>query len=305
MNRIILLLVSTIFSTSLFSQGNGELIVNLGIDVLEDETYTFTLSQNEKVVFTEIYAVYEEIHATDLVPGVYVYTLYRNETNGARAIISDTVQIISERITHLDLSYYTYSDYYEFDEVDSIGEVIDYSKGEIKLGAYYGSNIPDGDNLFLNEFGFSFNQGGMATLSKHIGFIGSVGYDYSQTYFTKDSSLITLENRTLERYSSLNLNFSIGFRFATHNLRKYTLKGAFLDIGTTYYLPLRFRHVVVYDKDKISRRGIHEFTDWRAYAAIGWFPVQVFAEYRIMDFMKENYPELPQYRIGVRALIIY
>ena len=119
-------------------------------------------------------------------------------------------------------------------------------------------------------------------------------------YFKKDSLLIALDKRKYERYSYLAWLGYLGFRFTSHDYKKKRLKGLFFDLGVNYNFPLYFKHVVGYEGNEKKVRGkIHRFTDFRGFARIGWHPVQLSFEYRYVDFVKGDYPQVPRYFVGL------
>lgn len=145
--------------------------------------------------------------------------------------------------------------------------------------------------------------------SKHIGFMGGGGFSLSHYAIAKDTSFteVTQWKKQYEYYNYLSMNFDIRLRFSLGLQNNPDIEErlkALLDVGVKYNLPLIFRHTARYDGfRKTSRGGLHQFTDARLYVNLGWEYAGVFVEYRLFNFLKGNYPEVPKISFGLRAFI--
>ena len=85
--------------------------------------------------------------------------------------------------------------------------------------------------------------------------------------------------------------------FITKPPNKY---GLFIDLSAFYNLPIRFRYVAVDGNTTITDKSIHQFTDFSGFMRIGinnWLSFT--GEYRLSNFLKSNYPEMPRLQLGI------
>jgi hypothetical protein len=110
-----------------------------------------------------------------------------------------------------------------------------------------------------------------------------------------------------ECYNYLDGHLDMKFRISSGNQQSLNNGSTkmLIDIGAIYNFPFIFKDVARYsDNKKITNSRLHQYTDVRAYVNIGFYPVVVFCEYRIFDFVIGNYPELPRYNAGIKFLLV-
>ena len=95
-------------------------------------------------------------------------------------------------------------------------------------------------------------------------------------------------------------NFSLPISFLTSI---YAKNRKILDIGVKYNLPLVARMIEQNGDAKLKTRNVHHWNELRFFAHLGYWWGFVFAEYRTVRFMKSNYPDTPEFTVGVRFTI--
>jgi hypothetical protein len=153
-----------------------------------------------------------------------------------------------------------------------------------------------------------YSMGPTTVLTKHLSFPAQFGARLTQCSISKDTTFMQkIEARKIyEYYSYLDIFASAALRFSSHNqfLKSSINKNILFDIGAAYHLPLTFRHVAWYEtQKKLINRSLHQFTDLRLFASVGYGMFHVFAEYRPFDFLIGPYPELPQWQFGVKITL--
>jgi hypothetical protein len=128
-------------------------------------------------------------------------------------------------------------------------------------------------------------------------------FGFSATYAkvkrpASDTLLVILGNGRREQYNYLNYYVGLTHRIMWGSFEKDQLH--YIDFGADYFLPLWFRHSSVSGNQRLQTRKLHEWTDVRAYARLGFFEFfSISYRYRIFDFAKGVYPELPKHEIGI------
>lgn len=220
-----------------------------------------------------------------------------------RTFLTHEFKIVNDSTTVIHVSPYINVRYTILDEADTIALV----KYDVKTGFIYTDNSWfDEASPVKDHFSLFVMQGGVASFSKHAAITGGGYYALSHSYFAKDSSLLSLTDRKYERYSYLMAGPYLAVRFTSHNIRKTASKGFLLDLGINYNFPVYFRHVAGYTGNaKMVHGNIHKFTDFRAFAHFGYYPIQLVFEYRPFDFIMGNYPQLPKYFVGIQCVISF
>jgi hypothetical protein len=143
----------------------------------------------------------------------------------------------------------------------------------------------------------------MYAFLNHLSIGYNIGAAYSQAYFRGDSASLTTKKIDFQRYTYLTVPFKLKFIFSTGNQNNDNRwPGMLLEMGAVYNMPVLCREVVRYNNQKTIYQNLHQFTDVRAYAGIGFYPVEVYAEYRFFDFMRGAYPEMPKLRFGLKII---
>ncbi len=162
------------------------------------------------------------------------------------------------------------------------------------------------------QFGINFVEGASyyKPITKHIGVLEGINLGYGYYRFSGDTAFINrlpYVKKIKDRYEYLNLQFDSRIRISSGSQQQTPLHhaGWFIDIGIIYYLPLALTYKARYEDDIVLRKySFHRFKDLRAVAEFGYSYITVFGEYRLFDFMKRNFAELPKYRFGL-AIHVY
>ncbi|MFZ5552918.1 MAG: hypothetical protein ACOZCO_07365 [Bacteroidota bacterium] len=273
----------------------------------DNSTYQLVVNRDydsiETTEFDYRYIFYKDY----LSAGEYTFKIY--ELKGAGLIYTDTFSVLPGKITYAKIIFNSGIEYkdaeYKNTSEDSIFlKKIKYKQSGQFVPFFYGSNLMlEKNNPVKNEFGISFTGQSHFSFSKYIGIFGSYGFMFSQSYFTDDSSLVSLQNRFWERYSGLNLIAQFGIRTSTRSLQSNIFDGPMLDLGITYYFPVIFRHTAVYPHQKYHQFNIHQYTDIRVFSNLIYDDFGIFIEHRILDFINGQKPELPKFRIGISFFI--
>jgi len=150
-----------------------------------------------------------------------------------------------------------------------------------------------------------FTQSGWLAFSRHTGLLVGGGLGLSHASISRDTTYMKQPelSKRYEYYNYLDGHFDVRFRFSTGNqqLDEFRPGKLLLDVGASYYLPLMFRHNAWYGGGKkMSNLGLHQFSDVRLYANLGFYTGMLFVEYRPFDFILGSYPEFPRYLVGFR-----
>ncbi len=162
-----------------------------------------------------------------------------------------------------------------------------------------GNNFINNNDIFNTYYDFGFKHGAVDILTKHISIGGQIGSSMNYTYFNKSHSLSPLTEFDNEKYYYWNLNFTLLSRLTTFDYKRYGTKGPYLDLGISYNFPLLFRHIITEDNTKISTKRIHNYNDFSTTARLGYSMFALTLEYRLTNFLKEDYPEQPKIKIGL------
>jgi hypothetical protein len=182
------------------------------------------------------------------------------------------------------------------------------NKSESQLSAsYFQTDWLEQNSYIKDHFSVGFSTYKWLAFSKHFGFLAGQGTEFSQYYFSKDTTIINAPqyNKKKERYNYIAWTNELKFRISSSNQQAIKNKetGFLMDIGASYNLPIIFREVGKYeDNVKITNKRIHQFSDVRLFVNIDHYPLLAFFEYRPFDFIKGNRIELPKYNAGLKLV---
>ncbi len=281
----------------LFSQtGAYEIHLHMGFDRLDRHRTIFSyVFFNGDTISKMTHYREDTLSQKGLVPGSYSVQL-RDSADKKTTLVHEFI-VRNDSVTRV-YAYYSVSSH--ISRIDTSGE--DYSdKTDIKIGIVYTDHSWFNENSpVINNFGINCMGGPSTAFSRHLAVLFGYNFGLSHSYFSRDSSLITLTSRKYERYTYLSMGYYAGIRLATHSLKKEKSKGLFLDLGGSWNFPLSFRHVAAYPGNtRIIHNQIHKFNDLRAFVHFGWVPVQITFECILTDMIEGDYPELPRYLFGI------
>ena len=296
-------------SINLFAQ-KGSLKIEFGGQI-ENDTSTkqyevvLRILKNDDTIYTQFHDR-NTVEIFHLAPGNYSLRISNTDTEALEIERKFTIEAGKQSYIDLDLNIYESKYLSSSPNCDSLHEVEAIKEHFLpEINLIYGNPFSfDPQNPVKNEFTFGMGGGMTYAFWNHLAVGFHIGGNFSHAYFSKDSSLVTLQNRTFERYTYLTMPIGVRLLFSSGNQNNEDSKPGFLiDVGARYYAPILCRHIARYSADKIQHQNIHQFTDLRIHAGIGIYPLEFFAEYRLMDFLLGNYPEMPKLRVGLKILL--
>ncbi len=241
----------------------------------------------------EGYILEENLEIEDLNPGVYNLDIYRNDK-----LIIRRYNVVSKQDS---ISSYVIDVGKPYFESKYMG-IPDF---EEYIGLLYGPNMNNDDPFINNSFSLNMGIGSrMIKYGNRFSLWFLYGVEYAYTAFNDDTTMYPPAPVKNERYSNINLNLGFYHKvsfFESHgNKSRETVA---IDLGALYNFPLYFRHAYNIDKRKFSTRGLHEFKNFSAFGRISYKSVAVTCDYRLFDFVKGDFPEVPKLRMGVTVLL--
>lgn len=164
----------------------------------------------------------------------------------------------------------------------------------------YGTKILEEVNYPVQHL-FRLGAGGFLIfpISRHLG----LGYNPESTFELalpfKNADFRPLQNYRHERYFYWSFKLGLFMRLTTFNMKQPHKGGMFLDLGANYNLPIYFRLVGLYENHKDITRFIHKFNDVSLTARIGSDKLTLYGQYRLFDFVKYPYPQMPLLSFGL------
>lgn len=208
-------------------------------------------------------------------------------------------KIIYQEIIQIEENSTTYFDFYSNAEENIVSNDSLFSDFEpVYAGYKFGIGIPEADrphNAFVGSIFVGFNQPfGKSPVTW--------GMEYSFEYSQANYGNLDLNDPLIlhQKQHVSNFNFSVALHTGI-----LIRKQKFFNVGVRYHLPMVARYVQVSDESKTKFKGIHNFTDVRLFARIGFIQGFVFAEYRPMTFLKTVYPDIPKLNVGVCFQVPY
>jgi hypothetical protein len=283
-------LITSLSTVSAYSQ-TGKLDISVSYYI---ENVTIQLFQNDVLIDEYQLDSYEDEFVKTLNVGSYKLTLITEDS--ASQTLSNV--LIKESLT-TDV-YFSLPDisYYNPNDTNITSRLIPSAHFLI------GNNFINNNDNFNTYYDFGFKQGGVNVLTKHLSLGWQIGSSMNYTYFNKSHSLSSLTEFDNEKYYYWNLNFTLLSRLTTFDYKRNGNQGPYLDLGISYNFPLLFRHVITEDNTKISTKRIHNYNDFSTTARLGYSMFALTLEYRLTNFLKENYPEQPKIKIGLSIFFV-
>lgn len=303
--------ISILLSLLFFELASGQISrLNLSISSADAEAdsvcFRLCVTQEGDTISDKI--IYSEFNNRfdSLTPGYYKIHLY-NCTDPGELMISKNATLLEAQATNIHIDVSSFESYSRLDK--KTGNEIVKQKTEIQLNASYVNTDWLEKNSKLN-FGsnLDFTMYNWYCFSKHFGILSGFGFGMGHYGISADTTFMNLTNskKLYEYYNYIKAHIDLKFRisFKSQQENKFLSPRVFLDIGAAYYAPIAFRHITRYeDNKKISNARLHQFTDLRAHVDFGYSPLIFFAEYRVIDFLIGNYPELPRYNFGLKLTL--
>ncbi len=295
----LLLIFACIFALQLSAQ-TSSLEFSLNLPSSESGYTLYLMRESDTVRKIDFYES-DLIELDSLEDGNYRVYIYDESTPGEYIIKRFfTLQQDVKTVVSLDL-------YYDEEIKEPEYGMVQKTELQLSLG-YFHSPWADKNSITKDNFSASYSGHYWGAFSKHAGFLLGSGFSFSQHYFDRDTSLFQAIpfKKVFERYTAINMMYEVKFRFSSGDQKSEDFNSSkfFVDIGAGYYLPLLFNHSAMYrGSKKVIERNIHQFKDFRAFVNIGFAPVTVFLEYRLSDYIRKDYPELPKYNVGIKLML--
>lgn len=256
-------------------------------DYNNSDDFSVTLSQNG-VVKHQFDNVFYSDTLDGIVPGKYTAQFSCCEE---KLLYQETIHIEENSTTYF---------YFEGDAWEDIehNDNLTANFEPVYAGYKFGIGIPEADrphNAFVGSIFVGFNQPfGKSPVTW--------GMEYSFEYSQANYGNVDLNDPLIlhQKQHVSNFNFSVALHTGIL-IRKHK----FFNVGVRYHLPMVARYVQVSDESKTKFKGIHNFTDVRLFARIGFIQGFVFAEYRPITFLKTVYPDIPKLNVGVCFQVPY
>lgn len=288
-----------------YSQNKGSLEFDFSIE--EDDKYyhnqsiDFLLLKNDSVYFRDRYCMLDDHTWTidSVEKDTYHLKILFNDT---LLLLYPQIKVIPNKLNNYKISIFASRRKLKkhVEEPDTITP--GYVKAELTINTLYGNNSYDQptyryrNEMVSGEFGISL----FPLLTKYYTLGLKIGAQYGRTEFYNDTTHVNGEQILSKHYSYGDLNIGLVNRITFYNNKLDKNNGLKLDLGLLYHLPLFFREVEKIDYDtKKKTRHIHTYTDFTAMARLGYKYIGVQAEYSLFNFLKRNYIENPQLRVGI------
>jgi hypothetical protein len=185
------------------------------------------------------------------------------------------------------------------DPVDSI-------KYEISLMRFYFDydfNHPsfgNNDGAFGNGYQIGMSNHNMFGISKRwdMGTINSLDWGWQQI----DSLVAPAFEKELDRsrYSWFKWGLGLTNTLMISGVNTDVQSDDFiLNFGATWNMPIMFRYSEVSGSPKQFKRGIHKWNEFQAEARLTYGPIGFGATYRLTEYLKGDYPEMPRLMLSL------
>lgn len=287
-------LVWMMLPTTLYAQ-YGQIEINLDSDhYWEDDSVLVVLSFRQNTIKGFYLSRYESETVDSLIPGDYtIQVVYM----GVRTSTYERVEVEDAKVTEIHI-------YRPWITTSDTGDCPYTEKVEYVLGARFGQ--PEAPyNVFLEEqltVIQNFQWWPKPGKNVSLGMLMGGQADWAQ--FKSDTSLFPgMEEHDKERYFNLSANIGVISRLSFFDFREFYKLGMVVDVGAHYQFPLAFRHVYVDGDTKTRTNKLHRFNDVRAFVRIGYLPATLTLNYRVFDYVKPGYPQLPKWTLGLEFVI--
>lgn len=103
------------------------------------------------------------------------------------------------------------------------------------------------------------------------------------------------------RYTYFNYNLGPFVRVVA-NQKKYS-HGAFIDLGTKYYVPYAYRRTEATWTTNSVNKWLHRWDDWRVFTRVGFDWFSLTAEYAVLNSTESGAHPLPRLNVGMAFMI--
>ena len=189
---------------------------------------------------------------------------------------------------------------------DKICDPDDSLKNEISLMRIYFDydfNHPsfgNNDGAFKNGYRIRMSNHYMFGVSKRwdVGNINSFDWGWQQIDSLVNPAFEKELNRA--RYSWFKWCLGVTNSFMISGVKTEDYRDDFiLNFGATWNMPLMFRYTEVGGGTKQFKRGIHKWNEFQAEARLTYGPVGFGATYRLTQYLKGDYPEMPRVMLSL------
>ncbi|MBM77625.1 MAG: hypothetical protein CL846_04025 [Crocinitomicaceae bacterium] len=235
---------------------------------------------------------YEKIK---LNPGLYDIKVYYINS-GDDDVLIETIHsfdVLDEQINEIELNLH---ESWTYDSSDTLA----YSDVFIENNFGFGNYIPSSGNEIINShFVYELNVKSLYVVNSFYSLGFNVGMGYSNSVFDENQTISLTGLHEKESYNYLFSNVAFVNRFTFYDNTNYDNNGFFMDLGINYSLPILFRHNTRDGNFKTVENKIHKFNDVQGICRIGYKGISLYANYRIFDIVKNNYPSLPKFVFGI------
>ena len=303
--------MSVFMAFNLFSQSDN-LRVSIYHEIYdEDPCFQLTICDEGDTIYSQTISNEDEVSIDSLELGFYSVNLTNcgSESDEVLQSITKNVEIKSLQIATLHFDFSQYVNYIEVDPINSMDIIRSRTELQVDVSYFDFRWNPDGNNPKFN-LGIGYSGYQWNSFSKHVGFLigGGAGFMFAPLRVDSTTNIIDQQEVKSSYYSYINGQFDVKFRFSSLNQQRATIKAhsVFIDIGALYNLPLYFKKVTRFNfHDKIVNSFIHQYTDVRFYANVGFTNVQLFLSYRPFDFIRGNFQEIPRWNTGIKINVNY
>jgi hypothetical protein len=287
MKTLFFLMIVGVLSNCILAQETSKITVNSQNGLPKNNTYNCELYLRDSLIQKSEYN--GTIDFNDLVPGIYKFIVFENNS---KVISVHNIEAIADSVTVVLYQNPTLSRV-------SIEETLNEGDVFLALGFQYGLPGTSGNNFISSSYEYSL---GFAFFGSSRGFYSAgfySGFGYNYALFEKDTTMYPPASGNKEFYSYLSYQFGFLNRLSFFDSGQKK-RGLAAEVGIFYNLPIFFRHIYREENDqqRVSRK-IHKFNDFRAMASIGYAPVSIKFEYRLTNFMKKDFPEIPKMSLGL------
>lgn len=167
---------------------------------------------------------------------------------------------------------------------------------------FFNNNLFNTGDIVQSVYSFGIKSTFLEYPYQRVGFGVTVGSTISSCLLKKKQVYNFIEPVDKEKYFYWKASLGPTMRlFITKPPNEY---GIFIDFSALYNLPIRFRYMAIDGNTKTTERSIHQFTDFSGFMRVGinhWLSFT--AEYRLSNFLKSNFPEMPKIQLGIDLLI--
>jgi hypothetical protein len=135
--------------------------------------------------------------------------------------------------------------------------------------------------------------------SKGFGALVGISAYISQTQTTTTSHYGYWTESNTGRYYGCNLDLGVIRRISKKQLNHHPNANAFLEFGFKYSAPVFFKFVSINRQDEQPRESIHFWNDTRFIANANYRKLGMNITYRLVDFVRREYAQVPRFQIGL------